>query len=222
MSTPDKATKDQRARVREFRVLRRIAYSLIAIVLVAGGFYGGRLIGLRSHQTAQPTVTVTVTSPASGAPTLSPSPSPAGSSGASSSASPAATSSSGAGTASNGKQLGSYSVKIPPGYSVPLGAAAPTQAQFTANGSVTGDDLYFSGSAFQPANNDKMLMLPNGVVPTYQKCVADTVFIGSADATPGTAFCIIGAAAMVGVTVKSFSSAQTYVLVHATVWKNIS
>jgi hypothetical protein len=113
-------------------------------------------------------------------------------------------------------------VKIPPFYYVPLGATAPTQSQFSSNGSVPGDDLGFGSSSFQPVNDDQMLMLPSGVTPTYQKCLADTVFINSSSATPGTSFCLIGTSTMIGVTVKSFSSSQTFVQIHVTVWKNIT
>jgi hypothetical protein len=104
---------------------------------------------------------------------------------------------------------------------VPLAAAAPTQSQF-ANGSNVGDDLYSNGSSLYPDNTDKMLSLPNGVAPTYKACAADTVFVNSANITRGTTFCLIEASAMVGVTIRSVSQAQTFILLHVTVWKNIS
>jgi hypothetical protein len=196
----------------------------VVVVLAAAGFLIGRLSAPTAAGAAKPAVTVTVTAPASGSPqsSQSPSPSPAPSSpGSTSSPAPGSTATSGpAATGSNGKQLGAYTVKFPPGFSIPLAPTVPTQSQFLTNGSV--GDLYYNGSSFYPVGNDRMVSLATGVTPTYKSCTADTVFVQSVGNTRGTAFCLIEADEMVGLTVKSISPDQSYTLMNVTVWKDIA
>jgi hypothetical protein len=224
MSTPDRAPKGPRARVGDLRFLSMTAIFGVIVILAAAGFLAGRLTAPTSRKTAQPAATVTVTAPPAHTPTSAPlSATPSASAPEpTSSASPGATSTPGTtgATASNGKQLGSYDIKLPPGFSVPLAAAAPTQSQFV-NGTNVGTDLYYS-SYLYPENSDKMLTLPSGVTPTYKSCTADTVFVGLMNIVPGATLCLVEATAMVGITIRSVSQAQTFVLLHVTVWKNIS
>ena len=214
------------------RVLRRTAVILIAVALVAGGFYVGRLFAPKAKDAAHPAVTVTRTVLAKGVSATSPTPSPTAStsSPSSPSASPAPTSSSSGKAASasgsNGTLLGSYDLKFPPGYNTPLGPTIPAQAQFTSNITIT-DDIGYSvdncgGGFFCPDNNDKMVGLANGVTPTYKLCKADTVLINGASGSEATAFCVIEADSMVGVVVKSISPDNTYALLQVTVWKSTS
>lgn len=223
MTTSNKPPKSPRARIGQLGLASITAITGVVVVLAAAGFFAGRISAPKADRVAQPATTVTVTAPSTAVPAsadlptgtvaLTPSPSPSASSSGTESPGPGSTS-------SNGTELGSYNVKIPPGFGVPLGPAAPTQSQFVSGGGV--GDLYYSGNEFDPEGADKMLMLPNGSTPTYRACTADTVFTGSASNTPGTAFCLIETGTMASVTVKSVSPTQSYILVHVNVWKNVS
>jgi hypothetical protein len=124
------------------------------------------------------------------------------------------------GTAGNGTQLApSYLFQLTNSYSAPLGLTKPTQAQI-GRGVASYDIFYYD--AFQPGPGEKMLSLPNGSTPTYTACATDTVFVGSASATPGTAFCIVETTGRVaGVTVTSINGSPNYAVLKVTLWQDV-
>lgn len=178
----------------------------LIVALTGAGFFVG-------HATAKPAVlpqqTVTVVK------TVTISPSPADSLQAS------ATSSTNTGVGAAGTQLGSYSVNLGFGHSIPLGAAKPVQADFSTSGL---GDLGTAAPAdhlvFVPINGNKMLSLPGGTTPTFQACANDTVFAGQADSAPGTSFCLIETGKIAGVIIAS--AQPSYVVLNVTVWQNAS
>lgn len=119
----------------------------------------------------------------------------------------------------NGTVLGSYSVNLGFGHSIPLGPTKPTQSQFSTTGL---GDLGTAAPAdhlvFVPINGDKMLSLPAGSTPNYAACASNTVFATQADSAPGTSFCLIENGRMAGVTITSAQPA--YVVLNVTVWSN--
>ncbi|MFC5031285.1 hypothetical protein C8250_039310 [Streptomyces sp. So13.3] len=119
----------------------------------------------------------------------------------------------------NGTVLGSYSVNLGFGHSIPLGPTKPTQSQFSTTGL---GDLGTAAPAdhlvFVPINGDKMLSLPAGSTPNYEACASNTVFANQADSAPGTSFCLIENGRMAGVTISSAQPA--YVVLNVTVWAN--
>jgi hypothetical protein len=116
-----------------------------------------------------------------------------------------------------GTKLGSYTVLFSPGYTIPLAATKPAQADFSTSGL---GDLATSGPGghliFLPINGDRMLGLDDGATPAYDACAADTVFTTQADSKPGTAFCLIETGMLAGVKVVSVHPA--YVELSVTVW----
>jgi hypothetical protein len=185
---------------------------LIVVVAVVV-FFVGRASGGSSKTVAGPAVTTTVTVTPTAAPT------PVGSTPVTPGTSSSPSSAPGGPAVTTGVKLGSYTVKISPGFSVPLGAAAPKQAQFV-NGGGPGTDLYFGGSSFVPEGSDKMLSLSNGATPSDASCTADTVFVGQTSSTHGTAFCLTETGAVAGVTVGATSPTGSYIVAHVTVWKS--
>jgi hypothetical protein len=175
--------------------------ALIAVVSFIAG-YGTRYAQAPAGHVAVPQPTVTQTMPARGHP--------------SSSASP-------------GTQLASYPVKLPPGYSVPLGVTPPTQSQFIHVGGL-GDlnlnttGLVGPGSNFLPLSGDKMILLQSGSTPTYEACSTGTGFVSSVDNTTGAVFCLIeGTGKVAGISVSSIGSAQPYYSVlQVTIWQAAS
>jgi hypothetical protein len=145
-----------------------------------------------------------VTTPASGHTTAASSPSPS------------------AKSLPNGALLGSYSISVTvgPGESLPLNATKPTQSQLNTGAGDLGTGTPADAFVFLPINGDKMLGLPGGSTPSYQSCIADTVFEGEANSNPGTAFCLSATGRMIGVTVTSLQSA--FAVLHITVWQNTS
>jgi hypothetical protein len=132
-------------------------------------------------------------------------------------------------SASGGRQLASYPVNLPPGYSVPLGVTQPTQSQFIHVGSLGDLDLNTSGSVgpgsnFLPLSGDKMVLLQSGSTPTYKGCSTDTGFVSSVDNTTGATFCLTEASGKVaGISVSSIGSAPPYYSVlQVTVWQGAS
>jgi hypothetical protein len=215
MSTSNEPANDERPARGGRRRALTITAAVVAVVLLVAGFAAGRSTAPKAKQAAQPAPTVTVTV----RPAVAPSPSPAASSpGAAPTASPSpGTAPSNGSTASNGTQVGSYSFKIPPNFTVPIGTKAPTQSQFSQGG--VGDLSY--GPGIYPVGSDKMLSLPAGEKPTYRACTADTVFAGSAASTAGTSFCLVETGRMVGVTVRSVSPTQAFIVLHAVLWTNV-
>jgi hypothetical protein len=128
-------------------------------------------------------------------------------------------------TASNGSTLGSYTVDLPLGYSIPLGSSKPTQSQFDSSGK-NGDleDFSYVGSAYyQELGSDKMVQLPEGATPTYQSCTSSTAFTDSiSGGSLGVAFCILESEKVAGVEVVSQSSTTSDYILHVTVWRNTS
>jgi hypothetical protein len=174
---------------------------LIVALTGAAGIFVGHATAPKVTAEPQPTVTVTVLGPSD----LS---SPSDPSGPPTSA------------AANGTQVGSYSININAGHSIPLGPVKPTQAQFSTAGI---GDLGTAAPAdhlmFVPINGNKMLALDGGSTPSYQACAATTVFSHQADSTAGTSFCLIENGRIAGVMV---TSVQTYyVVLHVTVWQNM-
>jgi hypothetical protein len=192
----------KRGRISELAPAWIGALAALIVALTGAGFFAGRASVPIAAQTPA-TIPFTATSFV---------PTPAGNAGASDSpTSPPAS--------ANGTLLGSYSININAGHSVPLGPTKPTQADFTAGGA---GDLGTATPAdhlvFVPINGDKMLSLPGGTTPTYQACAQDTVFVGQADSVPGTSFCLIETGRMAGVIVTS--GQPTYVVLQVTVWQH--
>ena len=134
-----------------------------------------------------------------------------------STASPSSTG--GTDTAGNGTQLASYSFQLTNSYWALLGLTAPTQAQI---GQGVGSYDIFYYDAFQPGPGEKMLSLPNGSTPTYSACATDRVFVGSASATQGTAFCVVETTGRVaGVTVTSVNGSPNYAVLKVTLWQDM-
>jgi hypothetical protein len=122
-----------------------------------------------------------------------------------------------------GTVLGSYRVRIPAGYRIPLGPTAPTQSQILAN---TDGDLIWrpdlGGAPISPAGGDTMLSLSNGSTPTFDACTTDTLVINSAPSTTrGTAFCLLETTGMVaGVKVVNSSfTAPSFVELDVVIWQ---
>lgn len=190
-------------------LLNNVVGIVTVIVSVLAIFGGGAAVG---HSTASSdpaparTVTVTVTPSTTPSPTLTtgdPSPSEP----------PTTTPPAAAGRT----ELGSYTVDLGFGHSIPLGAHKPRQADFSTSGL---GDLGTANPAdhlvFVPINNNKMLSLDDGATPDYDSCAADTVFATQADSKPGTAFCLIESGMMAGV--KITSAHPAYVVLSVTVW----
>jgi hypothetical protein len=135
-----------------------------------------------------------------------------------------------ASAASAGVKLASYSVAMPPFYTIPLGSTRPTPGQFVRGASETSGDLYLDtsgfgpGTDFQPENSDKMVILPNGSVLTYKSCSADSGFVQNVNNASGAVFCLIESSGnIVGVSIQSIDSSQPYASVlGVTVWKGSS
>jgi hypothetical protein len=123
------------------------AIAALCAVFVGGGYAVGHEADSEAHASApQPTVTVTVTDTATATVTA-----PAASSPQSHHASQVAT--------SNGSMLGTYTVELPSGYSIPLGASKPTQSQFdSSEQSGDLDDVDFEGGDdYQELGSDKIV-----------------------------------------------------------------
>jgi len=177
----------------------------LIVALTGAGFFVGHATAAKAEALPRQTVTVLRT--------VTISPSPADSLQAS------ATSLTNTGVA--GTQLGSYSVNIGFGHSIPLGATKPVQADFSTSGL---GDLGTAAPAdhlvFVPINGNKMLSLPGGTTPSFQACANDTVFASQADSAPGTSFCLIETGKIAGVIIAS--AQPSYVVLNVTVWQNAS
>ena len=180
-----------------------------AIALLGGGGYAAGHASGAGDPAPQPTVTVTATVTAVATVT-----SPATQSQQSPHASQVAT--------SDGMVLGSYSVDLPTGYSIPLGASKPTQSQFDSseqNGDLN-DVSYLSDNDYQELGSDRMVQLPDGSTPTYQACTGGTAFTtGILADTLGVAFCILENGKIAGVKVASQSSTTSDYILQVTVWR---
>ncbi len=179
----------------------------LIVALTGAGFFVGHATATKAAALPQQTVTVVKT--------VITSPSPADSLQAS------ATSSANTGVGAAGTQLGSYSLNIGFGHSIPLGATKPAQADFSTSGL---GDLGTAAPAdhlvFVPINGNKMVSLPGGTTPSFQACANDTVFTGQADSAPGTSFCLIETGKIAGVIIAS--AQPSYVVLNVTVWQNAS
>lgn len=174
-----------------------------------GGYIAGHISNSGANDPApQPTVTVTVTatadatSPASGSPQ---------------------TSRTSQATASNGSVLGSYTVDLPGGYSIPLGPSKPTQSEFVSSGE-SGDLLNMSGEPnyYIALGNDHIVLLQNDTTPTYKACSSSTAFTYDVDDGPGVAFCVLESGMIAGVEAVSQSSISGDYILDVTVWRNAS
>jgi hypothetical protein len=123
-------------------------------------------------------------------------------------------------TAGNGTQLGAYAFQLTNGYSAPLGATAPTQAEIASGGSC---DIEYNGEIYS-CNQEKIVSLPNGSTPSYSACTTGTLFVNDVDPTEGNVFCIIETSGSVaGVSVASAGSTPNYYIsVKVTVWQYVS
>lgn len=130
----------------------------------------------------------------------------------------------------NGAVLGSYTVELPSGYSIPLGTSKPMQSQFDS--SEQGGDLddkadygtgncLFAPDCYIPLGTDKMIYLPEGASPTYAACTGNTGFETTIPGADGLAFCVLENGKVAGIKVVSESSAPYYIL-KVTVWRNAS
>ena len=150
--------------------------------------------------------------PTSLSPAASPVTSPAISPSATSSPAPAS-------TVGNGTLEGAYSFQLTEPYSAPLGATAPTQAQIAAGAAC---DIYYNGE-ITSCNSEKIVSLPNGSTPSYSACTASTLFVDSASANQGTAFCIIETSGRVaGISVAAAGNTPSYyVTLKVSVWQYV-
>lgn len=183
---------------------------LIAALATAGFFVGHATAS--ASATAQPTVTIikTVAGEATASPT--------GSSAPVSNTGSSSTATIGAGAA-NGAVLGTYSIDVSFGYSVPLSATKPTQAEFTKT--ISGGDMYFDGGEFYPGDNEQLVSLPSGTTPTYTACSTSTTFASFVSNTSGASFCVVETSGtLAGVYVSSDQSG--YAVVQVNVWRDVS
>ena len=122
---------------------------------------------------------------------------------------------------SNGTVLGSYTVDLPSGYSIPLGASKPTQSQFDS--SELNGDLDDTGYLYQILGSDQIVQLQDGSALTYQACTSSTAFANNiSTGTIGTAFCVLESGRIAGVKVASQSSNTSDYNLQVTVWRNTS
>jgi len=183
------------------------ALAALLAALAAAGFFAGR-VSASAAPTAQPTMVVTKTMTAS----------PAAITGGASPSTPSTPST--ANTEGNGTELGAYSFRLTNGYSAPLAASAPTQAQITQTSASY--DIDFNGQIY-PGSNERMISLASGSSPTYSACTSGTVFEDTAPADPGTAFCIVETSGRVaGITVASVNSSPSYLVLKVTLWQYVS
>ncbi|AUG80666.1 hypothetical protein CFP65_5992 [Kitasatospora sp. MMS16-BH015] len=198
--------------------IREILNNVYGIVTVIGAlvasFAGGAAVG----HVVTPTPTVAASPPTSPAlsPTVAPSVTPTPSVTPPSTPPPSLPVTPSGTT--GGQLLGSYTVKLPPGYKVPLGASPPKQSDFTPN---SGGALFSNGHENFSGGDSKMLQATPGATPTYQGCAADTEFIGSQPIFAGAAFCYIEPGLMLGITVSSVvTTPAPFEVLNVTVWSN--
>lgn len=187
-------------------LLTNVVGIVTVLVSAAALFGGGAAVG---HSTASsdpgPVKTVFRTVP----PTATPTPAPT--TGEPTTAPPTTA------PAVGGTKLGSYTVNLGYGHSVPLGKDKPAQGDFSTTGlgdlgtGVPGGILVFIA-----INGDKMVSLDSGATPSYDSCAADTIFASQADSKPGTAFCLIESGMLAGV--KVVAAHPAYVVLSVTVW----
>jgi hypothetical protein len=177
----------------------------LCALFVGGGYAAGHASGA-PDPAPQPTVTVTATATA----TVT---SPVTQSQQSPHASRTAK--------SNGAALGSYTIELPSGYSIPLGASKPTQSQFDS--SQQNGDLDDSGDVYQELGSDRMVQLQNGSTPTYHACTNSTAFTDNIyTGALGVAFCVLESGKIAGVKVVSQSSTTSDYILQVTVWRTTS
>jgi hypothetical protein len=179
------------------------ALATLIVALTGAGFFAGRITGQPAPQ-----ATVTITDPASPN-TVGTSPS------APQSVSPPAPRP--AAAVANGVHLGSYSIDLAAGYAVPLGPTRPTQSEYSATGN---GDLYKVFSRLDTGRNDQMVILPDGVTPTYQKCANATNLTTEVIPTVGTSFCLIETTGLIaGAEVTALGSSGDAIIA-ITIWKH--
>lgn len=113
--------------------------------------------------------------------------------------------------------LGSYSIELTSGYTVPLGPSKPTQSQFNTNGNGDLGEGY-AAVVLGPVAPNKIVTLQTGHAPTFQTCSAASSFTTAVYPVDGTSFCLIEPERLVGVLVTSI--VQSDVTIQVTVWRN--
>lgn len=189
-------------------LLTNVVGIVTVLVSAAALFGGGAAVG---HSTASsaPATTVFVTAPPTATPT--PTPTTAPTSEEPTTAPPTTA------PAVGGTKLGSYTVNLGYGHSIPLGKDKPAQGDFSTTGlGDLGTGVPGGILVFIPINGDKMVSLDSGATPTYDSCAADTIFATQADSKPGTAFCLIESGMLAGV--KVVAAHPAYVVLSVTVW----
>lgn len=186
----------------------------LIVALTGAGFLVGHVTAspataAQPTVTAQSTVTVTKTSQQTPAASTSSSTAPiamTSADGSSGSSAPAS---------ANGKQLGSYNIRMSVNYFVPLDTTQPAQTQF--NTSSIGD--ISSGAGYiSPVNGNKLVALPGGTKPTYQACSTSTTFATNVVMIGGASACIIETSGkLAGVYVDSVQG--SYGVLDVTVWQ---
>ena len=120
----------------------------------------------------------------------------------------------------SGTLIGSYDVVMVGGYSIPLGDAAPAQAQFDEN-CKTGD-LCRNGSinAFFPVSTDvKLYTIANHFPPTYSVCKGTTLSAERVELAVGQTFCLLKKGRVIGISIwYGAGAATTPVKFTTTVW----
>ncbi|MBV1850089.1 hypothetical protein [Catellatospora tritici] len=165
-----------------------VAIATLILAMTGAGFFAGKQSAPDTKATdpvAPPPAATTPGQPSPNpAPTPSPSPSPA--------------------SAVEGTQLGTYTLQIVRGYSVPLPDAAPPKQSEYVN-SNSGEDLSFSAmnNYFMPGNPSiKMVDLRTKPL-SYEACTTGTVFSGGLNNIVGTTFCLIMPGRTIGVKIVS-------------------
>jgi len=190
-----------------------IAVAAVGLLAGCGGSSNSSGLAATKTQAAAPTTAPAANSGSSAAPA------PAGSSTAPSSAtsSPAP-----ADTAGNGTLEGSYTFDITNTYEAPLGPTAPTQANIISVSTGGNCDVVYNG-LLGSCNQERIIQLPNGSVPTYSACTTGTIYVPNVNAVQGTAFCIEETSGRVaGITVASVGTSSSYVSLKVIVWQYVA
>jgi hypothetical protein len=130
-------------------------------------------------------------------------------------------------TAPNGTQLGKYTVTLPAGDYVPVGASSPTRSQEST--SPSGDLEYntFSGVTYFAPNIPFSTIAPYKGVPTYSGCSQDLNTQETVSAGQGSTFCLYedSSGLLVGGIVTYIDQSEINpdsVTVQLTIWSNSS
>lgn len=120
-----------------------------------------------------------------------------------------------------GTELGVYTIDLPVGYSVPLTAQKPTQAEFSSGEE---GDVRASRSSDEilPINGSRLVGISRAKgQPTYRNCSSSAIPTGKVTASAGASFCLLERRRLiVGVKILSFSpSKPSFITLRIKVWQ---